>query len=82
MLTTGTINSLGNVVRPGDPDWDAARGTFNLLIDQQPEAIAFPADEREVAAVVARRTRARASRPPVPADRAQRRRRSAPSRRR
>ena len=53
MLFTETTNSLGNVVRPGDPDWDAARGAFNLLIDQQPQAIAFPADERQVAAVVA-----------------------------
>ena len=44
---------LGRVVRPGDHDWDAARSTFNVLIDQQPEAIAFPASEREVAAVVA-----------------------------
>ena len=43
----------GRVVHPGDPDWDAARGTFNVLIDQQPEAIAFPTDEREVVAVVA-----------------------------
>jgi hypothetical protein len=42
-----------NMVRPGDSGWDAARGTFNLLIDQQPEAIAFPADAREVAAVIA-----------------------------
>jgi FAD/FMN-containing dehydrogenase len=53
MLITDTAKSLGSVVRPGDPDWDAARGTFNLLIDQRPEAIAFPADEREVAAVIA-----------------------------
>ena len=44
---------LGRLVRPGDPDWDDARGTFNVLDDQRPEAIAFPADEREVAAVVA-----------------------------
>lgn len=42
-----------NMVRPGDRGWDAARGTFNLVIDQQPEAIAFPADAREVAAVIA-----------------------------
>jgi FAD/FMN-containing dehydrogenase len=53
MLITDTARPLGRVVRPGDPDWDAARGTFNLLIDQRPEAIAFPADEREVAAVIA-----------------------------
>ena len=44
---------LGRFVRPGDPDWDTARGTFNVLDDQQPEAIAFPADASEVAAVVA-----------------------------
>ena len=35
---------------PGDADWDAARSTFNVLKDQRPEAIAFPADAREVAA--------------------------------
>jgi FAD/FMN-containing dehydrogenase len=53
MLITDTAKRLGRVVHPGDPDWDAARGTFNLLIDQRPEAIAFPANEREVAAVIA-----------------------------
>jgi FAD/FMN-containing dehydrogenase len=53
MLTTDTTSGLGRVVRPGDPDWDAARGTFNLLIDQRPEAVAFPADEHEVAAAIA-----------------------------
>ncbi len=53
MTINDTNRSLGRVVRPGDRDWDAARGSFNLLVDQRPEAIAFPADEREVAAVVA-----------------------------
>ncbi len=53
MLITDTDKSLGRMVRPGDADWDEARGAFNLLIDQRPEAIAFPANEREVAAVVA-----------------------------
>ncbi len=43
---------LGRLVRPGDPDWDQARGTFNLLDDQQPAAIAFPNNTDEVAAVV------------------------------
>jgi FAD binding domain-containing protein/berberine-like enzyme len=52
LLLTAT-RDLGRVVHPGDPDWDAARGTFNLLVDQRPEAIAFPADARETAAVVA-----------------------------
>jgi FAD/FMN-containing dehydrogenase len=53
VLITDTAENLGRIVRPGDRDWDSARGTFNLLIDQRPEAIAFPADEREVAAVIA-----------------------------
>ncbi|HEX2096916.1 MAG TPA: FAD-binding oxidoreductase [Solirubrobacterales bacterium] len=50
---TDSARGLGRVVRPDDPDWDEARGAFNLLIDQRPEAVAFPANEREVAAVVA-----------------------------
>jgi hypothetical protein len=53
MAISVTPKHLGRVVLPGDHDWDAARGTFNLLIDQQPEAIAFPENEREVAAVLA-----------------------------
>ncbi len=53
MAISVTPKHLGRVVHPGDDDWDAARGTFNVLIDQQPEAIAFPANEREVAAVLA-----------------------------
>ena len=69
MLLTATRN-LGHVVHPGDRGWDAARGTFNLLIDQRPEAIAFPADARETAAVVADARRARPSRG-GPGDRAQ-----------
>jgi FAD/FMN-containing dehydrogenase len=43
----------GRVVTALDSDWDAARGGFNLLVDQRPEAIAFAADNRDVAAVVA-----------------------------
>ena len=43
---------LGRLVHVGDPDWDDARSTFNLLDDQEPAAIAFPRDEDEVAAVV------------------------------
>ena len=52
MLTTDTTTRV-RLVRPGGPGWDEARGTFNLLDDQRPEAIAFPADEREVGAVIA-----------------------------
>src|SRR3712207_1250084 len=42
----------GRVVLPGDADWDAARQSFNLLVDAQPAAVAFPVDERDVIAVV------------------------------
>jgi FAD binding domain len=55
MLTTEhatPIDVLEFVVLPGDPDWDTVRQTFNVLHDQQPEAIARPRDEREVAATV------------------------------
>jgi FAD/FMN-containing dehydrogenase len=57
-LTTTYFGDLsaqmrGQVVTPDHPDWDAARGTFNLLVDQQPQAIAFPSDERDIALVVA-----------------------------
>jgi FAD/FMN-containing dehydrogenase len=55
MLTTDrfiTTAELGTVVMPDDDGWDAARQAFNLLVDQRPVAVAMPADEREVAAVV------------------------------
>ena len=42
----------GRVVLPGDGDWDAARQAFDLMVDLQPEAVAFPSDERDVAAIV------------------------------
>jgi FAD/FMN-containing dehydrogenase len=50
----GALSDLmsGRVVAPGDADWDAARQTFNLLLDQQPVAVAFPVDERDVIAAV------------------------------
>ena len=43
----------GAVVLPGDPGWDAARSAFNLLLDQHPAAVAFPADAEDVVAAVA-----------------------------
>jgi FAD/FMN-containing dehydrogenase len=43
----------GAVVLPGDPGWDDARSAFNLLLDQHPAAVAFPADAQDVAAAVA-----------------------------
>jgi hypothetical protein len=42
----------GRVVAPGGHDWDAARQAFNLLLDQQPVAVAFPVDENDVIAAV------------------------------
>src|SRR5512133_323589 len=58
MLTTSTHTSLsevltGAVVVPGDPRWDEARSSFNLLLDQHPAAVAFPADADDVIAAVA-----------------------------
>jgi FAD/FMN-containing dehydrogenase len=57
MLTTAhtplTDAVTGRVVLPSDAGWDQARSGFNLLIDQQPAAIVFPADERDAAAAVA-----------------------------
>ena len=41
------------VVLPGDPGWDDARSAFNLLLDQHPAAVAFPADADDVVAAVA-----------------------------
>jgi hypothetical protein len=57
MLTSATPATLsaamtGRLVAPGDPDWDAARQAFNVLVDQRPTAIAFPTDERDVATAV------------------------------
>jgi FAD/FMN-containing dehydrogenase len=41
------------ILIPSDAGYDAARGSFNALIDQRPRAIAVPTDAREVAACVA-----------------------------
>jgi FAD/FMN-containing dehydrogenase len=47
-----SLRTKGAVVRPGDAQWDAARQAWNLAVDQQPVAVAFPADEADVAAIV------------------------------
>ena len=56
MLTTTHVDLAdaltGTVVVPGDPGWDQARSGFNLLEDQRPAAVAFPADATDVAAAV------------------------------
>jgi FAD/FMN-containing dehydrogenase len=63
MLTTTTHSDLtealaGAVVLPGDPRWDEARSAFNLLLDQHPAAVAYPADADDVAGAVAYARRA------------------------
>jgi hypothetical protein len=42
----------GTVLAPGDLGWDAARRAFNTDIDQQPAAIALPADAMDVASAL------------------------------
>ena len=44
---------VGEVVAPGDADWDQARQAWNLASDQRPAAVAFPRDAGEVAATLA-----------------------------
>ncbi|MQA75074.1 MAG: FAD-binding protein [Solirubrobacterales bacterium] len=55
--TRGTASPLTErfgdaVTAPGDAGWDPARGAFNLLVDQRPEAIARPRSASEAAAIV------------------------------
>ncbi len=40
-------------ISPGDPSWDASRSVFNLAVDQQPAAIAFPETVADVAEALA-----------------------------
>lgn len=42
----------GSVCFPDHPAWDEAREAYNLTVDQQPAAIAFPADVEDVRAIV------------------------------
>lgn len=42
----------GEVVAPGDADWDTARQAWNLAIDQRPWAVVFAESARDVAATV------------------------------
>ena len=37
---------------PDHPSWDDAREAYNLVVDQQPAAVAFPADVRDVQELV------------------------------
>jgi FAD/FMN-containing dehydrogenase len=51
-LASLTESLAGSVVFPDHPSWDAAREAYNLAVDQQPAAVAFPADAADVQAIV------------------------------
>lgn len=42
----------GTLSQPGDPDWDASRQAWQLLVDQHPRAVINAADERDVVLAV------------------------------
>jgi FAD/FMN-containing dehydrogenase len=48
----------GEIHRPGEPGWDAARSAWNLAVDQHPDLVAMPAGPDDVVLLVdaARRT--------------------------
>ncbi|MGH3024567.1 MAG: FAD-binding oxidoreductase [Gaiellaceae bacterium] len=50
----GVLRDLldGEVVLPGDDDWDTARQAWNLAADQHPVAVVFPETSADVVAVV------------------------------
>jgi FAD/FMN-containing dehydrogenase len=55
--TTNDLRTLradfrGRVLAPGDPGWDDARRPWMANIEQRPAAVALPADDRDVEAVV------------------------------
>jgi FAD binding domain len=52
--TEATLPVLtGDIVTPGQPEWDLARRAWNLAVDQRPALVALPADADDVRAVVA-----------------------------
>ncbi|HZB75593.1 MAG TPA: FAD-binding oxidoreductase [Solirubrobacteraceae bacterium] len=58
MLNTEIIEQdmpalAGEIVTPGQPEWDLARRAWNLAVDQRPAYVALPANADDVAAVVA-----------------------------
>lgn len=42
----------GALVRPHDPEWDTARVAWNLSVDQQPAAVAFPQDDDDLRLII------------------------------
>jgi FAD/FMN-containing dehydrogenase len=51
-LASLTESLYGSVVFPDHPSWDEAREAYNLAVDQRPAAVAFPANARDVQAIV------------------------------
>jgi FAD/FMN-containing dehydrogenase len=51
-LSALRARSRGPVYAPGDPGWDHARTPWQLGADQRPAAVAVPADQHDVEAVV------------------------------
>ena len=51
-LLTLRSTVLGEVVLPQDEGWDTARQAWNLVADQRPVAVVFPAGREDVQAVV------------------------------
>ena len=50
---TGPLSGLaGQLVRPGDQDYDQARQAWNLAVDQRPAAVILPESAADVAAAV------------------------------
>jgi hypothetical protein len=46
------LSIAGRIATPSEPDWDEARLAWNLIADQQPEAVAFVEGSEDIAAVV------------------------------
>ena len=55
VLDLGTLAARlqGDVVRPGDEGWEAARQAWNLALDQRPVGVVYPESADDVAATVA-----------------------------
>jgi FAD/FMN-containing dehydrogenase len=52
-LATSLSNAMtGRAVAHGDSDWNAASQAFNTLLDQRPDAVVLPENERDVVAAV------------------------------
>ncbi len=46
------LTIAGRVATPSDPDWDEARAAWNLVADQNPEAVALVESAEDIAATV------------------------------